>query len=227
MTGPDLNLSLEPEFTDYALEQAHPLVKAWRGDQLRRDIQEATKALVALVSDDDAARNYADSMKVLGLPPEQYKMLLVEVDGHRFLAQIDFPDHSASLPFVAIHRASTPPGAISDVSVLRRLADAFGLFSPRRTRFYQPAQLPIEARSTYIDQHFLAGLARDMATRQAARRLERVTLHCPTDLGFYARYVDADRGTSSHRHRQRAPASVDNSARADAAGGWRDGRAQL
>ena len=35
-----------------------------------------------------------------------------------------------------------------------------------------------------------------------------------------------DRGTSSHRHHQRAPASVDNSARVDAAGGWRDGRAQ-
>ena len=87
-------------------------------------------------------------MKVLGLPPQQYKMRLVEVDEHRFLARIDFPDASAALPFVAIFRASTPPGAISDLSVLRRLAEAFALFAPHRIRFYHPAHLPIEAPSS-------------------------------------------------------------------------------
>src|SRR5215813_4185436 len=101
---------LEREFAEYALEQAHPLVRAWRGDQLRRDIQEATKGLIALLSDDNAAHQYAETMKVLNLPPEQYKMRLVEIEEQRFLAQIDFPDRSGSFPFVAIYRASTPPG---------------------------------------------------------------------------------------------------------------------
>ena len=113
-------VSLEREFTNYALEQAHPLVRAWRGDQLKTDVYEATKGLVALIADDDTARNYADTMKVLAQPPEQFKMRLVEIEGHRFLAQIDFADPSASSPFVAIFRASTPLGAISDASVLRR-----------------------------------------------------------------------------------------------------------
>jgi hypothetical protein len=188
---PDSEISLEREFTGYALEQAHPLAKAWRGDQLTSDIHEATQRLVALARDDDAARKYADTMKVLGLPPDQYKMRLVEVDEHRFLARIDFPDASARLPFVAIFRGSTPPGTISDLSVLRRLAEAFALFAPRRIRFYHPAHLPIEAPSVEVDQRFLAGLARDMATRQPAPGLERVTLHSPADLAFYARYVDA------------------------------------
>src|SRR2546421_340598 len=141
--------SLEREFTNYALEQAHPLVRAWRGDQLKTDVYEATKGLVALIADDDTARNYADSMKVLAQPPEQFKMRLVEIGGHRFLAQIDFADPSASLPHV-----------------------------------------PIEAPGTHIDQHFLAGLAREMAARPSAPALARVTLQHPADLAFYPRYVE-------------------------------------
>ena len=135
-------LSLEREFTDYALAQAHPLVRAWRGDQLRIDIREATKALVALIADDDAACKYADTMKVLAPPPEQFKMRLVEIEGHRFLAQIDF---QILLPRYRLWRssgASTPLGAIADASVLRRLAHEFAVFAPRRIRF-----LPARARA--------------------------------------------------------------------------------
>jgi hypothetical protein len=183
--------ALEREFTNCALEQAHPLMRAWRRDELETDIREATKGLVALIADDDAARRYAETMKVLGRPPEQFKMRSVEIGGHRFLAQIDFPDPSASLPFVAIFGASTPPGAISDASVLRQLARAFESFAPRRIRFYQPAHVPIEAPGTHIDQHFLAGLAREMAERPSAPGLARVTLQLPADLGFYPRYVEA------------------------------------
>ena len=190
-TKHDLDVaSLEREFCDYALEQAHPLVRAWRRDLLNSDVLEATRGLVALIADDDAARKYADAMKVLAQPPEQFKMRLVEVDGYRFLAQIDFTDPSASLPFVAIFRASTPPGAVSDAHVVRRLAHEFAVFAPRRLRFYQSAHVPIEVPGTRIDQHFLAGLAREMAARQSAAGLARVSLQRPTDLGFYPRYVE-------------------------------------
>ena len=187
--GLDLS-SLEREFAGYALEQAHPLVRGWRCDQLSNDIHEATRGLAALVADDDAARKYGETMKVLGVPPEHYKMRLVEIEEHRFPAQIDFPDRSGASPFATVYRASIPPGAISDLNVLRRLAEAFALFAPRRLRFYQPAHVPI-GTPTQIDQHFLAGLARDMAARPAAPGLARVTLRRCNDLGFYRRYVDA------------------------------------
>jgi RimJ/RimL family protein N-acetyltransferase len=190
-TGGNLHSELESEFTEYAVDQAHPQVRSWRGDLLRRDIQEATKALVALLSDDDAARQYAETMKVLHLPPEAYKMRLVEIEGRRFLGQIDFPNRSGSSAFVAIYGASTPPDAIGDESVLSRVAGEFALFAPRRVRFYQPAHVPVERLTTQIDQHFLAGLACDMAARRGAPGLARVTLRRPGDLSFYARYVDA------------------------------------
>jgi hypothetical protein len=184
-------VSLEREYTEYAFEQAHPLVRAWRGDQLKADIREATKSLVALIADDDAARRYAETMKVLARPQELFKMRSIEIDGRRFLAQIGFRDPSASLAFVSIFRASTLPGIISDASVLRRLAHEFAVFAPRRIRFYQPAHVPIDALATHIDQHFLAGLARDMAARPTAPGLARVILRRPADLGFYPRYVEA------------------------------------
>src|SRR5262245_20431221 len=167
---------LEREFTDYAFEQAHPLVRVWRGDQLKADIREATKGLVAFIADDDAARKYAETMKVLARPQELFKMRSIEIDGRRFLAQIGFRDPAASLAFVSIFRASTLPGTISDANVLRRLVHEFAVFEPRRIRFYHPAHVPIEALATHIDQHFLAGLARDMAARPTAPSLARVAL---------------------------------------------------
>ncbi len=182
---------LEREFTDCKLEQAHPQVRAWRGDELRRDIQEATRELVALVADDNAARQFAETMKVLSLPAQHYKMRLIEMEGRRFLAHIDFSDPSGSSPFVAIYRASVPPGAISDRTILRRIAGEFAPFAPRRIRFYQPAHVPIAVAGAYIDQRFLAGLARDMAARPEAPGLARVALHRPADLSFYPRYVAA------------------------------------
>jgi hypothetical protein len=50
--------------------------------------------------------------------------------------------------------------------------------------------VPIEAPGTHIDQHFLAGLAREMAARPSAPALARVTLQHPADLAFYPRYVE-------------------------------------
>ena len=182
-------VSLEREFSDYAFEQMHPLVKVWRGDQLKTDIREATTRLVALIVD-DAAGKYAETLKGLAQLPEQFKMRLIEIERYRFLAQIDFADPSASLPFVAIFGASTPPGTIADARVVRWLADKFAVFAPRRIRFYQSAHVPIEAAGTHVDQHFLAGLAREMAARPSAPGLARVILQRPTDLGFYRRYVE-------------------------------------
>ena len=188
----DVNfLSLENELTAYALEQAHPLVKAWRGDHLAADMRQATVAFVALMTDDEGARRFAETMTVLALPPELFKARLVEIDGHRLLAQIDFPDPSARLPFVAVLCASTPPGTIPNMSILRHLAEEFAIFLPRRVQFYHPAHLPLTASAVFVDQHFLASPAGEIAARPSAPGLTRVTLQRPADLRFYPRYVEA------------------------------------
>ena len=189
--GTDDLTVLERELNASALAQMHPLVKAWRGDQIDADIGETTAALVALISDEAAARGFAAIMKVLALPPEPFKARLVEIDGHRFLAQIDFTDPSAELPFVAVARATTPPGAIADAGVLRRLAAEFAVFAPRRVQFYHSAHVPLAMPGTYVDRHFLAAPASEMAARAPAPGLTRVALRRPADLRFYPRYAEA------------------------------------
>src|ERR1700682_3846389 len=76
---------LERELTGYALEQTHPLVRAWRGEHLKLDLGEVTTGLVALTTDDDAARKFAEARKVLALPAELFKVRLIEIEGYRFL----------------------------------------------------------------------------------------------------------------------------------------------
>jgi hypothetical protein len=129
-------------------------------------------------------------MSVLGLPPEPFKVRLLDIDGHRFLAQIRFTDRSGKWPYVEVYRASTPLGAIGDPIILRKLRDHFGIFLPQRVRFFQSAHMPMRAPVTRVDQHFLVAPARDMAARPVAPGFERIVLRRPPNLGFYLHYVE-------------------------------------
>lgn len=183
--------ALEREFTEHTLSQMHPQVRDWRGSQLDTDIRAAMKDLVSLVSDDGEARRFADIMEVTGMSPDHFKVRLIEVDGHRFLAQIDFTDETGASPFVSVFRGSSPPGTIAETSVLERLAASFAGFAPRTIRFFHPAHASLRLPRTRIDQHFLAAPAREMADRRPAAGLSRVKLSSATSLAFYADYVEA------------------------------------
>ena len=184
-------IHLEHELTEYALGQAHPLVHTWLGDQLRQDLQKSTSLMIALITDDEAARSFSETMSVLGLPPEPFKAQLLEIDDHRFLAQIHFTDRSGKLPYVEVYRASTPLGAIDAPGVLRKLSDHFDVFLPRRIRFFHSAHLPLRTPSTWVDQHFLAARAQGIAARAISPGFERIVLRRPQNLDFYPRYVEA------------------------------------
>jgi len=54
--------NLEREFSAYALEQVHPLVRAWRGEQLAGDLAKTTADDVRRMHDGEAARHFADTM---------------------------------------------------------------------------------------------------------------------------------------------------------------------
>jgi hypothetical protein len=82
--------NLEREFSTYALQQAHPLVRAlvraWRGEQLASDLAKTTADDVRLMHDREAARHFADTMG-LDLRMEEYLARLVTINGHRFLTR--------------------------------------------------------------------------------------------------------------------------------------------
>jgi hypothetical protein len=183
-------IHLEHELTQYALGQAHPLVHTWLGHRLREDLRKSTALMIALITDDAAARSFSEAMSVLGLPPEPFKARLLEIDGHCFLAQIRFTDRSGKLPYVEVYRASTPLGAIDAPIVVRKLCEHFDVFLPRRVRFFHSAHMPLLAPGP-IDQHFLAAPARDIAARPVAPGFERIVLRRPRNLDFYPHYVGA------------------------------------
>jgi hypothetical protein len=190
--------NLEREFSAYALEQVHPLVRAWRGEQLAGDLAKTTADDVRRMHDGEAARHFADTMG-LDLAVEEFLARLVTINGDRFLARIDFQSPSDRNGFIDIIRASTSPGSLADVTVFQRLAEAFSAFSPRKISFYHPAHLPLQAASAVIEQHFLAAPANAMASRPPAPGHSRVNLTRRADLDFYQHYVTTYREMYAER----------------------------
>ena len=182
--------AIERDFVAYALEQTSPLVRAWRGDRLVEDLGPAMRRVVSLLSDDDTANEFSETMSVLGLAAEHFKAKLLNVDGHRFLAQIDFTNTAGDTPFVAIFRGSRLPGAFASRSVIEAIARHFAVFAPVGVRFYHPAHVPMVLPGARVDQHFVAAPVRDMLAYQQAPGFSRVTLTAASDLKFYPRYVD-------------------------------------
>jgi hypothetical protein len=190
--------NLEREFSAYALEQVHPLVRAWRGEQLAGDLAKTTADDVRRMHDGEAARHFADTMG-LDLAVEEFLARLVTINGDRFLARIEFQSPSDRNGFIDIIRASTSPGSLADVTVFQRLAEAFSAFSPRKISFYHPAHLPLQAASAVIEQHFLAAPANAMASRPPAPGHSRVNLTRRADLDFYQHYVTTYREMYAER----------------------------
>jgi hypothetical protein len=182
---------LQREFSDYALSQAHPLVKEWREKRLLADIAEETRWRIALLTDSVAAHKFAEAMRVLKLPPEHYMARLIDIQGQRYLAQINFSDTSGSMAFVGIYAASVPPGSLADNQLMARIADEFRVFSPKRSRFYHSTHAPLKLQPTKICQHFLAAPVGIMVAKQDALAHGRVSLQLPKNTEFYPSYVDA------------------------------------
>jgi len=184
--------SLEREFLGYAIAQAHPKVREWRGEGFEPDMQEATAAALRMITDDADAQRIAEVMHALALPAPCYKGRLLTVGDLRLIAHIDFPDASGDFPFVEVRCANLPLGSIADwPSLSAGLACAFREFRPRALYFFHPAHLPLRAPTTRADMHFLAAPARSMAKRPDASGLDRIELRRSTSLDFYQRYEAA------------------------------------
>lgn len=183
--------ALENEFTAYALEQTSPLVRGWRGERLEADLRRVMPQVVSLLADEETASAFAETMNVLGLAASHFKAKLLEIDGHRFLAQIDFADTTGAKPFVAIFRGSQLPGAFEGRGIVDAIVDRFSVFAPVGIRFFHPSHVPMTLPGARVDQHFLASPVRDMLARPEAPGFSRIALAPPADLAFYPRYVEA------------------------------------
>jgi hypothetical protein len=193
MMQPERNPSgLEREFLGYALAQAHPLVREWRGNGLEADLREDVAASVRTLGDDAEAQRVAGVMHRVGLPAAGYKGRLLTIADLRCIAHIDFPDPSGDFPFVKIRAASVPPGSIGDCGPISEgMARAFAEFRPRAVRFFHPSHVPLKAPTARGDTHLLAARALTMAERPEAAALDRVELRRAASLDFYPRYAAA------------------------------------
>jgi hypothetical protein len=184
--------SLEREFLAYAVAQAHPMVREWRGAKLDADLREATADVLDIVTDDAE------------------KGRLVAAAGVRCIAHIDFPDSPGDFPFVEIGAASVPPGSIADLGPFAAaVVGAFGEFRPRAVYFFHPSHLPLRAPAR-VDAHLLAAPARSMAERPDAPGLARVELRRATDLDFYPKYAAAYAQVLDERPYLRGELSVES-----------------
>lgn len=136
------NEDITRAFVAYFLEQMPSFVRAWRGQRLAEDVGEAMASVVGLLDDDEAARSYADTMSVLGLAPEHFKAKLIDVGGHRFLAQIDFPNTAGDEPFISIFRGSRLPGSFDTRAVMDAIATASPSSRPSRPSSFIPRTFP-------------------------------------------------------------------------------------
>ena len=180
---------LENEFCAAAMAQAHPKVLQWCGATLEANLRKGSVSAVASVVDEDQAEQFAKAMHVLGLPSECFKSQLIDSDGARLIAAINFRDVSGATPYIRILRSTVPPGAISDWSALKPcLAEAFGEFKPEAVIFSHPAHLPLRAPTTRIEDHLLAAPAGDIANGPRVAGFERVALRPSVNVEFYPRY---------------------------------------
>jgi L-amino acid N-acyltransferase YncA len=193
VSGSDQGLaSLEDEFLGYALAQAHPMLRQWRGAALEADLREATAASLRTFIVDAEAQRVADTMRVLALPAASYQGRLIDMGGVRSIAHIDFPDPSGDFPFVKIKGASEPPGSIAEWHPLAKAINgAFAQFRPRAVYFFHPAHLPLRAPEARVDTYLVAAPAGGMAGRPDAPGLDRVELRRATGLAFYPEYEAA------------------------------------
>jgi hypothetical protein len=184
----DGTAGLEREFLGYALAQAHPLLRQWRGEALKDDLEETATAGVRTIADEAGAQRVARIMHVLGRPAACYRGRLLDLDGVRLIAHIDFPDQSGDFPFVKIRGASEALGSIAEwQSLASGIAHAFAEHRPRAVGIFHPAHLPLRA-PTRPDTHLVAAPAGHMAARPDARGLDRVTLRRAETLAFYPDY---------------------------------------
>jgi hypothetical protein len=181
--------SLADEFAAYAMEQSHPLVRAWCGEALANNLREAALHSIKFLTDEEAAQRFADDMALPGVSVSSFQDRLLDIDGLRLIAGIHFRNLNREFPFVGIERASVAPGTLSDLGPLTAgLVRAFNEFRPRAIWFYHPSHLPLRAPGAGIDDHVLMAPARVMLDGPAVNGFERIELKPAADLEFYPRY---------------------------------------
>jgi hypothetical protein len=202
--------SLAREFLGYALAQAHPMLRDWRGEKLEAELRANVEVSVETVGDDAEAQRIAEVVHRLGLPASRYKGRLLGIGELRCIAHIDFPDPSGEFPFVKIRCANLPPGSIADWRPLARgMARAFAEFAPRAMHFFHPAHVPLRALGARISRHLLAAPARTVAERPDAPGCDRLELRRSASLDFYPHYAAAYEQMLEERPRLRGEVRVE------------------
>jgi hypothetical protein len=102
--------SLADEFAAYAMEQSHPLVRAWCGEALANNLREAALHSIKFLTDEEAAQRFADDMALPGVSVSSFQDRLLDIDGLRLIAGIHFRNLNREFPFVGIERASVASG---------------------------------------------------------------------------------------------------------------------
>ena len=180
---------LADEFARYAMEQAHPLVRAWCGEGLQANFREAARHSIKSLTDEEAAQRFADDMGLPAVPASHFKDRLLEIDGCRLIAGIHFRALNPEFPYVGIARAGIAPGTLDDLrSLTAGLVREFREFRPRAIWFYHPSHLPLRASGVAVDDHVLMAPARIMIEGPKANGFDRVELRPAVDLDFYPRY---------------------------------------
>ena len=180
---------LESEFLASAMAQTHPKIHQWCGAALEANLREASSNAVVSLVDKNQARQFAEALHVLGLPAESFKGRLLEVDGVRLIAAINFRDISGATPYIRLLGATTAPGTISDWSTLKPcLADVFREFNPQAVMLFHPEHLPICAPIAGIEDHLLAAPVGEMVNVPPQAGFDRVDLRRSVSVDFYPRY---------------------------------------
>ena len=187
------NLSdLEQEFLNYAIEQAHPLVRQCAGERLCDNLLEGIRIDVDRITNSEFAKWHGSGREFFGEPVVRFNNRLLQFDSIRMIVGIRFRNRDNDFPFVAIEQSSVAVGAIEhrDRSALfDAIVADYRAFRPFAVRFHHPSHLPFRSAGTRGDLHVLMAPARTMAERGPPPGIDRIKLAGSGDLAFFDRYI--------------------------------------
>jgi hypothetical protein len=201
---------LEREFLAYAVEQAHPFVRACAGADLPANLLKTVRTDIERIDSAEFARWHGGGREQFGVPISAFNNRLMELGSFRLIAGIRFRDRDIRFPFVGVEQCSVPLGTVADsAAVLHDLHAAFAPFRPRAVSFFHPAHLPLRIRQVRGDYHVLAAPARSMIEHAPPLHLDRVVLVTSPDLDFHDQYAALYDDIFAERHWARAELNIE------------------
>jgi hypothetical protein len=179
------------EFLKYALEQAHPLLLEWYGENtltnhLLADVQ---RDACEFFSPKFAQKFASGKPRVLGIADAFYAHRLVEVAGRRLIAEIRFFGMDIGRPFIDVTRISKPlENPDQQLEISEFLSKEFAIFKPTRWRIFQASHLEYQFASCDTDLRVVAGLLSTINAQSKPKNDNRVKLKPASNLKFYPRY---------------------------------------